>query len=120
MNTRGTKSPRRPEKTSDHRVVSVNRTAWRDHGTLVTHGISTGYLAAKHFGLDEPWAERAGEQAQCRFCQKAIKGGIWRCNRCQAILDWRMAYDAGYCTKEEMNERLGIKAEKPKSKEVEL
>lgn len=105
--------------------VNMNDEAWRDHGTLVKYGNSLGYLAARHFGLDKPWALRAGDQAICRFCQRAIKAGVWKCSHadCQAVLDWEAAYEAGHCTKEEMTERLKMQRERAKAasqKEVEL
>ncbi len=100
-------------------MIEINDQAWRDHGTLVTHGISTGHIAAKHFGLDRDWAVRAGEQDQCRFCQKAIKSGVWKCNYCNAVLDWEMAYEAGACSKEEMQERLTAAKGRKKAQEQE-
>lgn len=95
--------------------------AWRDHGTLVKWGVAKiGYLAAKYFGREPVWAQRVGEQDQCRFCHKAIPSDIWKCPECLAVLDWALAYEAGFCTEEERDKRLAAAKGRKKTQEEEF
>lgn len=64
-------------------------------------------VAAKSIGVQRAWVSNLESLGPCRFCKELVHLNIAKCPKCQGVLNWELAREAGMVTEEQI--RFAIK-----------